>query len=284
MSYKGYSVLRNILNEFDSSIIDKVISAKDNNVEKDYYDEIVNLSTSKRIPFFNKNDTFEIRTKYCLAVSWRWLIKTDKQLIILHDSILPRYRGFSPLVNCLINNENSIGITAIFANAEYDTGDIIEQRELEIIYPIKIFRAIELLSPLYYDIIKAIINRVIIGYPLISRKQEEMNCSYSLWRDDDDYKINWNEKASYIRRFIDAVGFPFLGASSFIGNNKVRIFEAEEFTDVKIENRVPGKIIFLKNGNPVVVCGDGLLLVASIIEETSRKSFLTINKIRIQFK
>jgi len=284
MSYKGYYVLQKILSEFDHLVVDKIISSRDNKVEKDFYVEIRDLSVSFGIQFFDKNDLFVIDTEYIVAISWRWLIKTEKQLIVLHDSLLPRYRGFSPLVNCLINEEKTIGVTAIIANNEYDTGDIIDQRELGIKYPIKIFEAIEILTPLYFEIIRDIISKIIISKPLIGKKQEESLCSYSLWRDEDDYKIDWREKATYIRRFIDSVGFPFLGASSYMGNKKVRIAEAEEFNDVKIENRIPGKVIFIKNGNPVVVCGNGLLLLTKVNEETSGKSALPLNKIRIHFK
>jgi len=284
MSYKGHYVLQKILSEFDSSIIDKVISSRDNKVEKDYYDEIMNLSASKKIPFFDRNDSYGINTKYCFAISWRWLIKTDKQLIILHDSVLPRYRGFSPLVNCLINNESSVGITAIFAKEEYDTGDIIEQRELRITYPITIFEVIKALTPLYYEIVKVLLDKIVNGIQFNTKKQDGKDISYSLWRDDDDYVINWGEDSFYIKRFIDAVGFPYLGALSYTDNKKVRIIEAEVFDDVKIENRTPGKVIFIKNGNPIVVCGEGLLLITKIIEEATGKSILPFNKIRTHFK
>ena len=284
MSFKGYFVLQRLLSDYDPLIIEKVISSRDNKVEKDYYEEILDLTRLFNVKFFDRNDKFEIDTTYTIAVSWRWLIRTNSKLIILHDSLLPKYRGFSPLVNCLINSENSVGITAIFADEEYDHGDIIAQKELTIKYPVKIFDVIKELTPLYYEIVKEIIDKITKSVHLNSEKQKESNASYSLWRDEDDYKINWEEKASYIRRFIDAVGYPYLGASSYIGDNKVRIIEAEECDDVKIENRTPGKVIFIKNGNPIVVCGEGLLLIRKIVEDANGKSMLPFNKIRIHFK
>jgi methionyl-tRNA formyltransferase len=283
MSYKGYYVLQKFLSEFSPSLIDKVISSEDNNVENDFYKEIKSLAESSGIYFYNKNDSFEITTTYVLAISWRWIIGLDQKLIILHDSILPCYRGFSPLVNSLINNEKYIGVTAIFANLEYDTGDIIEQKEIEITYPIKIFDAIKLLTPLYYEIIKSIIIKISNNKSLVAVKQDDLKASYCLWRGEDDYEINWEEDSIYIRRFIDASGFPFLGASSYLENKKVRIFEAEEYEDLMIENRIPGKVIFLKNGNPVVVCGKGLLLIKKIIEVGTGNSLLPLRKIRTRF-
>ena len=36
-------------------------------------------------------------------------VKDERNLIVFHDSLLPNYRGFAPLVNCLVNNENRGG-------------------------------------------------------------------------------------------------------------------------------------------------------------------------------
>jgi methionyl-tRNA formyltransferase len=284
MSYKGFCVLESILSEFDSSIIDKIISSKDINVEKDYFDEIKALSEFHNIRFYSRNEAWEVETDYAFAISWRWIIKTRKQLIILHDSILPRYRGFAPLVTSLINKEKSIGVTAIFAGEEYDTGDIIAQKEVEVNYPIKIYDAIKLLTPLYCDLVKEIIVNVINDIPLSSLVQDHENASYCLWRDDDDYWIRWNEDAELIKRKIDALGFPFLGACSLLEDRKVRIMEAEYYGDVNIENREPGKVIFLKHGNPVVVCSRGLLLVTKLIEDKTSESILPLKKLRVRFK
>ena len=86
---------------------------------------------------------------YQLAIGWRWLISGTENLIVLHDSLLPKYRGFAPLVNSLINGEQEIGVTAIWAGPEFDAGEIIFQEKAGICYPIKIQEAIEIVSGLY---------------------------------------------------------------------------------------------------------------------------------------
>jgi methionyl-tRNA formyltransferase len=284
MSFKGFYVLEKILTEFEPSVIDKIISSEDIKVEKDYYEEIKDLSESHNIKFYNRKESYEIETEFAFAISWRWIIKTQKQLIILHDSILPRYRGFSPLVTSIINKEKSIGVTAIFATEEYDTGDIVAQKEIEVTYPIKINYAIKLISPVYYDICKDIIIKVINDIPLAPVIQNDRNASYCLWRDEEDYWIKWDEDAELIKRKIDALGFPFSGACSWLEDRKVRIIEAEEYDDVTIENREPGKVIFIKQGNPVVVCVRGLLLLTKIIDEKTSESVLPLKKLRVRFK
>ena len=116
-----------------------------------------------------------------------------------------------------------------------------------------------------------------------SKSQNDRIASYSLWRDDDDYSVNWNESSNKIKRFIDAVGYPYKKASSYISDQKVRIVSAKVIPDVTIENRMPGKIIFIKSGSPVVVCGEGLLLIEKL-ENEKGESILPLTRFRLRFK
>lgn len=50
----------------------------------------------------------------------------------LHASLLPRYRGAAPLNWAVINGDTETGVTTFFLKHEIDTGDIIEQRKVEI--------------------------------------------------------------------------------------------------------------------------------------------------------
>ena len=46
----------------------------------------------------------------------------------IHDSLLPAYAGFSPLIWALINGEQEVGVTAHLMDDELDAGDIVLQR------------------------------------------------------------------------------------------------------------------------------------------------------------
>jgi methionyl-tRNA formyltransferase len=155
MSEKGYKSLLYFLRHFDSKHIDFIVCAKDSNVLQDFSDEIVNLAKENGVTYYFRNQEFEIKSKYLIAISWRWIIKSTKDsiLITIHDSILPKYRGFSPLVNQLINKEPYIGATAIISNDEYDKGDIIAQNKIKITYPIRVNDAISKIINSYEEII-----------------------------------------------------------------------------------------------------------------------------------
>lgn len=282
MTAKGYHVLKNVFRHFPSGKVQQVITAIDKEIKDDYYQQIFALCQQYNIPCYDRSHAFTVASEYAFAISWRWLLNIPAKLISVHDGLLPRYRGFAPLVNALINGENEIGATAIFASNDYDAGDIIEQRVLPVKYPLKINDAIEQVSHLCAEVVIDVIKKIDQGI-LNARPQAPRLASYSLWRNEDDYRIQWKKSAEFISRFIDAVGYPYEGASAMINNTLVRVITTEPLEDVIIENRSPGKVIFMREHQPVVVCGQGLLLIREMQWENG-SSALPLKKFRTKFK
>ena len=285
MSEKGYNALKSIIAEFGSNVLDLIVVGRDKQVSNDYSKEILKISNEYGIKTVDRSETYTVNTPYAIAISWRWMIATSDtfQLITLHDSLLPKYRGFSPLVNQLINQEKYIGVSAILSTEEYDKGDIIFQTKTAIEYPIKIKDAIAKVSKLYAEVILRVVTLLGKKESLVLVSQNEAEASYSLWRNENDYSIDWNQKSSTIRRFIDAVGEPYKGASTKMLGKKIRIYEVNEEQDVQIINRDCGKVIFMRDGYPVIVCGEGLLKITNAIYEDSGASIFPFKKFRIQF-
>ncbi len=286
MSKKGYECLTNIIDSKNIDIIEEIIVSKDENIQKDYFDEIVETCNKNQIKVIERVNSYSTKSKFLIAISWRWLIKHNQGqcLIVFHDSILPRYRGFAPLVSSLINRENEIGVTALIASNEYDRGDIISQSKITIKYPVKISEAINKISRCYIELLDKIIFEIKNNIPLQTIKQTEEDASYSIWLDEDDYKINWNDSATNIKRFIDSVGYPYNGAKTLLNNSTIRIFDALVYNDVYIENRHPGKVIFIENSKPIVICGTGLLVINDAIDDISRESIIPLKNFRSKFK
>ncbi len=283
MNQKGLQTITRIIQEGLSSSIEMVIGAEDKEIENDYYEDIRNITLSHNIPFFNRNTNPSISSNvFKLAIGWRWIINESHNLLVIHDSLLPRYRGFAPLVNALINGEEVIGATMIFAENEYDTGDIIFQEQLNITYPIKIEEAISRVATLYESMTIKLLTFLNTGETLPRSKQNESLASYSLWRDEEDYQINWHDSSERIERFINSVGYPFNGAKCYVNDKEYRILSAEQVNDVLIENRTPGKLIFKSNNHPVVVCGKGLLKITSLVDDKNNKH--SFNQFRLRFK
>lgn len=286
MTEKGFHFLKNLYFQY-SSIIHEVVTASDLNLINDFHDDIINFCKENNIKCTMRDRHEHINSEFCIAVSWRWIINHPiNGLIILHDSLLPKYRGFSPLVSALINGEKEIGVTAIFGDRHYDTGPIITQSRCNIAYPIKIEEAISLVNDVYLEVGTFIFNSILLGEALPSIPQNEYQASYSVWLNEDDYLIDWHKSSGEIERFINAVGKPYAGALTRLKSGEiVRIISAQSLNDVHIENRDPGKVLFLDLGIPIVICGCGLLKVIEATIDISGKStsLIPLKKFRTKF-
>jgi len=265
---KGFVVLRDFIEKYSTGCISFVVIGRDSNVENDYFLESKELCKKYGIAFFERGMGKEIlleKAGITFVVGWRWLIHSANNLVVLHDSILPRYRGFSPLVNMLINGEREIGVTAIAVSEGYDEGDILAQKIISVEYPLKIQEAIELITPLYSELVLDVYDVYCSTKRFVGEKQDHNSATYSLWRAEGDYIVDWELSSESIKRFCDSVGPPYSGASSYLGGAKVYIHDIEVVNDVVVEGRAQhvGKIIFMVGGAPVVVCGSGLVKIVS---------------------
>ena len=288
MTQKGYVVLKDFIDRFGGSEILFVQTARDRQVEKDYFDEIVSLCLAHGVGCYEraKAPAMEIdEGALKVAIGWRWLIKETSGLVVLHDSLLPRYRGFAPLVTALINGEEKVGVTALWASEEYDRGDILLQKAIEVRYPARIDRVISEVAALYSEIVIELFEKVKAGIQPQATPQAEEQASYSLWRDDEDYFIDWQLAAGAIQRAVDALGFPYLGARARADREEVVVQDAEAIEDVYVENRPKaiGKVIFMQQGCPVVVCGKGLLKINKMCTYPGGVELLPLKKLRVRF-
>ncbi len=284
---KGYKILRDIAEGDGLNLLTDVVAARDPGIDYDYYNEICDLCAEKGIRFHDRLDqAFKIDDfdGYLLAIGWRWMLPSGNKILVIHDSILPRYRGFSPLVSSLINREKIIGATALFADNEYDKGRVVVQSEKSIDYPITISEAIDLMCDIYIEIARKLVRSINEGEELRGVDQDESQASYSLWRDVEDYWIDWKWDSGKIKRFIDAVGSPYAGARTYCNEVTAIIYGAQLVDDVAVNDRLSaiGKVIFIDDGYPVVVCGKGLIKITGI-KSNDGESLVPLNKFRTRF-
>lgn len=277
MGTKGLAALSGI----DGHRVAYVVVGRDSGQE-DHAEELFAACAARGIPAFERNAHRPPAT-HLICASWRW-IERDPSItkIILHDSLLPRLRGWNPLVTALINGDSEIGVTSVLADAEVDHGAILGQKRVRITYPLRIADAIASLMPGYRELTSEALDMIRAGN-LQGKPQDDTQATYSLWRDKQDYVIDWNWPAEQIVRFIDATGHPYLGASTHCQLVPVRIFAAEALPDVIIENRCPGKLLAWRDGCPVIVCGRGLLRITVAHSDDGHPMNWPQERIRIRF-
>ena len=271
------------------SLIELLVVGKDKNVQNDYSDDIIHWADNHNVAWIFReqfNNGFKESTDLLhIAMGWRWIIQVEApNLVVLHDSLLPKYRGFNPTVTALLNGDREIGVTALFGSEQYDEGDILFQTKIDITYPIRIREAISLLGHAYSAILANLLGSISSNALLIGKKQDPDQVSYSIWRDENDYRIDWSKDAKFIRRFVDGLGYPYKGASTVYNGALIRIVEVEV---VELEGSVAfrsenfGKVILKKDNQPVIICGEGFIQIKEAKYEDGQKVIFKEFRIRL---
>ena len=202
---------------------------------------------------------------HCFLVGWQYLAKEADKLIVFHDSLLPKYRGFAPTVTALINGDTEIGVTALLPDKGIDTGPIIGQKSVQIKPPMFIKEALAIQSKMMghiaIDVLRKIENNNLVGV-----EQKEQLASYSPWRDEEDYRLDFSLPASTLVRTVLALSSPYEGACFIAENKIVRCFDAQELPEIEFTPRHPGKCWSFLSDSIDVICGSGMIRLANLFD------------------
>lgn len=279
---KGLAAAKFLL-ENHKSLIANVTLAPDTGTVDDPIESMVKLFEQANIRT-TLNDPGRI-SDLAIAVGWKKLIEANySQVIVIHDSLLPKYRGFNPLLTALINGDTRIGATALIASDEVDAGPIVAQEAKSIKYPMKLEEAMQIIASLIEKLLRRVCYQIEKSGKATGKPQNHRIATYSLWRDEEDFQIDWTKPAEVVVRHIHASSYPYRGAKSFLADEEIRIFDAKiSKENPTIVNRTPGKIWKLTNGVPVVICGKGLVELTKVSGNNGR-SVLPITKLKQRFK
>jgi methionyl-tRNA formyltransferase len=227
----------------------------------------------------------EQRADVILCIGWKYLIPPDTasqvggNVIVAHDSLLPRLRGFAPLPTALISGEKESGVTFLRACEKVDAGPIYWQKRFTIAPDDTIQILIKKTLPLYVEGSRTLLLKE-LPEPV---QQDESRATYSIWRDESDLAVDWRLSAETICRTIRALGPPYLGARTTLRGMHVIIRRAEVEEDLQFAIRQPGKIWSIdRDGCPVVVCGTGMLKILQA-ENEDKTPALPFESLRQRF-
>ena len=192
--------------------------------------------------------------------------------INLHASLLPKYRGASPVNWAIINGERETGVTTIKMNAEMDAGDILLARKVSI-GPMETAEGLEeRLSLIGAELLSETLARLQEGR-LTPRPQDPSQATFAPRLKKEDGRIDWRNGATQVFNTIRGL-VPWPGAYSTFRGKKVIFWRAELFSlpaGKELPVGVPGEIVFLEKKRMVVQCGDGAHLLVTELQPESRR-------------
>lgn len=251
--------------------------------EKIWSDSVADLAEKHGIPVIIRNrpddelvDRLkEVAPDIIVANNWRtWMPPEIYNLPVhgtlnIHDSLLPAYAGFSPLIWALVNGEPEVGVTAHLMDEELDAGDIVIQRSVAVgptdTTTDLFHRTVDLIAPVTTEALGLIAS----GQTEFTR-QDRSKASFFHKRAEEDIRIDWTWPAQDLERLIRAQSAPYPSAFTFHKGQRLEVVSA-----VVSEGRyggTPGRIFYRE--------GDGVVIVAGADARTGRNHGLTITRVR----
>ncbi len=190
--------------------------------------------------------------------------------INIHASLLPKYRGASPIQHVILNGESVTGITIMQMDTGVDTGDMLYKKEIAIA-PTDTFETLhdKLMVLGGEAIVEAL--RLLEEGKLTPVKQEGETCYASLI-DKTMGRIDFSADALSVDRRIRGMN-PWPSAYTFYKGKQLKIWRAKplEWIQNDEEKKAPGDILTVGKDFFDVVCGTGILRVEELQLEGKKR-------------
>lgn len=187
------------------------------------------------------------------------------EAINIHPSLLPRYRGASPIQWAIANGETETGVTILYVSKEMDAGDILRQERCLIREDDTAETLTPRLAELGADLLLKSLEAIRAG--TASRTpQNPDQVTYVHKLEKDDGRIDWSLPAAVIRNRIR--GFtPWPGCFTHANGVLLKIRRADVESISNAGETRPGAIIRCDREGPVVATGAGALRLVEVQPE-----------------
>jgi len=225
--------------------------------------------------FFNLQADVAVVVAYGLILPQEILDGTKFGCVNIHPSLLPKWRGASPIQRPLMAGDRETGITIIKMDKGVDSGEIMVQEKFPLDGSETYADLAEKLSQIGAEILVKTLKKLRDGNVVLI-KQDDALTSYAKKIEKEECKINWQESAEIIERKIRALNGS-LEAFFNYGDEKIKIFKAE----ILDENSVgeSGKILDEKLS---IQCGKGS--IRPLVLQRQGKNQVTIRDLLLGFK
>jgi len=212
-----------------------------------------------------------------VAVAYGQILRPDvlaiapRGVVNVHPSLLPRYRGASPIQSAILSGDDVTGVTIMLMDARMDSGPVLAQQKV----------AIETndtggtLSARLADVGAQLLSdalRAWLDGDVQAQAQDESKATVTRLLSKDDGRIDWSESAVQISRQVRAFD-PWPGSYTTLRGEKLIIWRGLPVEDGQSSN--PGELLEL-TGQPTnpriaVATGDGMLELLDVQREGRKR-------------
>jgi methionyl-tRNA formyltransferase len=265
----GAACLEELIGSGDAPSL--VITHEDRPDETIWFRSVRSLAEHRGIPVIAPVDVNESRVvqrvrslapDFLFSAMFRQMLKRDLLdcprlgALNLHPSLLPRFRGRSPINWVLVEGETETGVTLHYMVEKADRGDIVAQKRIPIAED-------DTALSLHHKATEAARQLMRETYPLLAAgkapriQQDHARASYFGGRKPEDGEIDWGCPARRIYDLVRAVTHPYPGAFTWHRGRRLFVWWARPAASPR--GLPPGQIDVLGAQEVCVGAGEGTL-------------------------
>ncbi len=181
--------------------------------------------------------------------------------INVHASLLPKLRGGAPIHKALIDGYSKTGITIMYMDEKMDNGDIISQREIEILDTDNLESLHDKLSVMGKELLLDTLPSIIEGTnSRIKQDESEVTFAYNIKREEE--KIDFSKSSLEVFNLIRGLS-PVPGACALLFDQEMKIYDSK-ILDKKYDKATWGEIVDVNREGIVVCTKDGSIVLTKI--------------------
>jgi len=182
----------------------------------------------------------------------------------IHPSLLPKFRGPSPIQNTLLSGDEMTGSTIMMMDASVDTGDILRQKEIAVTSNETYVELADKLADFSANLLLETLDDFLAG-DIVPQKQDDALASYCKMIKKADGQINWQNSAETIyNKYRAFFAWPGIFTSLDIGGQSKRL-KLNEICVANINPNTcqPGEV-FQSDDNIYVQTSDGAIRLKEV--------------------
>ena len=180
-------------------------------------------------------------------------------IINVHSSILPKYRGASPIHSALINGDDKTGVSIMFINEGLDTGDVLKIITTDIKEEDDLGTLTERLAKLGSDALSHVVP-TLIDKTYVATKQDDSLATLVKPIKKEEMKIDFSKTNVEIFNLVRGLS-PHPCAYTIKNGENIKIYKVEKID--KDYQKPFGTVVELTKKGPIISCKNGSILITS---------------------